>query len=83
MNLLGKDHFVITWETRGLFEETKNFDALAFDVVAQAEDLFAVMNHFDVEVAISWVTAAGRSLRSWPHRRVPCVYLRSVFGMGP
>jgi len=51
MDFLGKDHFIITWETRGLFEETKNFDALAFDVIAQAKDLFAVMDHFGVEVA--------------------------------
>jgi pimeloyl-ACP methyl ester carboxylesterase len=51
MDFLGKDHFVITWETRGLFEVTKDFDSQAFDVAAQAEDLFAVMDHFGVEVA--------------------------------
>lgn len=51
MNFLGKDYFVITWESRGLFEETANFDALAYDVAAQAEDLFAVMDHFGVQTA--------------------------------
>lgn len=51
ISFLEKDHFVITWETRGLFEEADDFDALGYDVAAQAEDLFAVMDHFDVKVA--------------------------------
>ena len=49
MDFLGKDHFVITWESRGLFEEPPDFDALGFDVATQAEDLFAVMDHFGVK----------------------------------
>jgi 3-oxoadipate enol-lactonase len=51
MDFLGKDHFVITWESRGLFEEPSDFDALGFDVAAQAEDLFAVMDHYGVKTA--------------------------------
>jgi pimeloyl-ACP methyl ester carboxylesterase len=51
MDFLGKDHFVITWESRGLFEEPSDFDALGFDVATQAEDLFAVMDHFGVKTA--------------------------------
>jgi pimeloyl-ACP methyl ester carboxylesterase len=49
MDFLGKDHFVITWESRGLFEEPSDFDAMGFDVATQAEDLFAVMDHFGVK----------------------------------
>jgi len=51
MDFLGKDHFVITWESRGLFEEPSDFDALDFDVAAQTQDLFAVMDHFGVKTA--------------------------------
>jgi pimeloyl-ACP methyl ester carboxylesterase len=51
MGFLGKDHFVITWESRGLFEEPSDFDALNCDVATQAEDLFAVMDHFGVKTA--------------------------------
>ena len=51
MDFLGKDHFVITWESRGLFEEPIDFDALGFDVATQTEDLIAVMDHFGVKTA--------------------------------
>jgi 3-oxoadipate enol-lactonase len=51
LEFLGKDYFTITWESRGLFEEPDNFDELNYDVAAQAEDLFAVMDHFDVKTA--------------------------------
>ena len=51
LDFLGKDYFTITWESRGLFEEPDNFDELNYDVAAQAEDLFAVMDHFDVKTA--------------------------------
>ncbi len=51
MEFLGKDHFVITWESRGLFEEPNDFDELNCDVATQAEDLFAVMDHFGVKTA--------------------------------
>ncbi len=51
LEFLGRDHFVVTWESRGLFEEPGDFDALGYDVAAQAEDLFAVMDHFGVESA--------------------------------
>lgn len=48
MDFLGRDRFVITWESRGLFEEPADFDALGYDVAAQAADVFAVMDHFGV-----------------------------------
>jgi pimeloyl-ACP methyl ester carboxylesterase len=51
LDFLGKDYFTITWETRGLFAEPENFDALSCEVAAQAEDLFAVMDHFAVQSA--------------------------------
>lgn len=51
LDFLGKKHFAITWESRGLFEEPNDFDALRYDVAAQAEDLFAVMDHFGVKTA--------------------------------
>lgn len=51
MDFLGKDHFVITWESRGLFEVPADFDAFGYDVAAQAEDMFAVMDHFGVRAA--------------------------------
>lgn len=51
MDFLGRDRFVITWESRGLFEEPADFDALGYDVAAQAADMFAVMDHFGVREA--------------------------------
>jgi len=51
MKFLGKEFFVVTWENRGLFGETQDFDVMAYDVVAQMEDLFSVMDHFGIEIA--------------------------------
>lgn len=51
LRVLGEDHFVITWESRGLFGVTPDFDAVAHDVAAQAGDLFVVMDHYGVKVA--------------------------------
>jgi 3-oxoadipate enol-lactonase len=51
MRGLARDHFVITWEGRGLFGETNDFDNLDCSAAAQAKDLFAVMRHFGVDVA--------------------------------
>jgi 3-oxoadipate enol-lactonase len=51
VQLLGKDYFVITWESRLLFEEPANLESFAFDVNAQVSDLFAVMDHFGVPAA--------------------------------
>jgi 3-oxoadipate enol-lactonase len=48
---LAKDHFVVTWETRLLFEELVNPDSFAFDVNAQVRDLFLVMDYFDIRQA--------------------------------
>lgn len=48
LRLLAREHFVVTWESRGLFGETDFFEELAWSVTAQASDLFAVMDHFGV-----------------------------------
>lgn len=50
MRQLADDHFVMTWETRGLFDASgeREFDRMATDVDTQARDLFAVMDHFGV-----------------------------------
>ena len=48
MRELGRDHFVVSWETRGLFGRCSDFDAIPHDLAAQAEDVFAVMDHFDL-----------------------------------
>ena len=48
LRYLAQDYYVITWESRGLFGEIADFDALTYDVESQAKDLFAVMDHFNV-----------------------------------
>lgn len=48
MRRLAQEHFVVTWESRGLFGEAEGFDGLAHDLAAQAGDLVAVMDHFGV-----------------------------------
>lgn len=54
MRELARDHRVVTWETRGLFGDLGDggaFDALPADVDAQAADLLAVMDHYDLASA--------------------------------
>jgi 3-oxoadipate enol-lactonase len=51
LHYLAQEHYVITWESRGLFGEIKNSDVLAYDVVSQASDLFTVMDYFNVKSA--------------------------------
>jgi 3-oxoadipate enol-lactonase len=46
--LLSRDHYVITWESRGLFGDVPDFDALGWDTAAQVADLVAVMDHYGV-----------------------------------
>lgn len=48
---LGQEHFVVTWETRGLFGECVDFDALDCAADAQINDLFAVLDHFGIKEA--------------------------------
>ena len=48
---LAEHYRVVTWETRGLFGETLDFDAARHDVGAQAGDLSTVMDYFGVERA--------------------------------
>jgi pimeloyl-ACP methyl ester carboxylesterase len=49
--LLSQRYFVITWETRGLFGECADFDALDCSADAQTRDFFAVLDHFGIEDA--------------------------------
>jgi len=51
LELLGGEYRVATWETRGLFADEPDFDALAWDTEAQAEDVFAVMDHLGIHTA--------------------------------
>jgi pimeloyl-ACP methyl ester carboxylesterase len=46
IRFLARDHRVLTWETRGLFGGHAGTERV--DVAAQADDLFAVMDHFGV-----------------------------------
>lgn len=59
---LAQDFRVVTWESRGLFGAmgtTEEFDARAYDVPAQARDLFAVMDHAGVERAHATALCGG------------------------
>jgi 3-oxoadipate enol-lactonase len=49
--LLAEDYFVITWESRLLFENSTGPESFAYDIDAQVSDLFAVMDHFGVSTA--------------------------------
>jgi 3-oxoadipate enol-lactonase len=51
MRELGRSHYIVTWESRALFGQCANFDALAHGVEAQAADLRAVLAHFGVASA--------------------------------
>ncbi|MEU2246397.1 alpha/beta hydrolase [Streptomyces sp. NPDC019224] len=51
IELLSRDHHVVTWESRGLFGAVEEFDALGHDTDAQAADLFAVMDHCGIDNA--------------------------------
>jgi 3-oxoadipate enol-lactonase len=48
ISFLAQRHFVIIWETRGLFGEISSLDTPALDLDAQARDLSAVLGHFGV-----------------------------------
>lgn len=52
LRALGREYFVLTWETRGMFGAgAGEFDHAGWEVETQARDLFAVMDHFRVETA--------------------------------
>jgi 3-oxoadipate enol-lactonase len=51
MRFLGENHFVITWESRLLFEYLTADQEWAYDVDAHVADLFAVMDHYGVQHA--------------------------------
>ncbi|WP_415949104.1 alpha/beta fold hydrolase [Streptomyces sp. KLOTTS4A1] len=51
IELLSRDHHVVTWESRGLFGGAEDFDSLGQDTAAQAADVFAVMDHCGIESA--------------------------------
>lgn len=45
---LARDHYVVTWESRGLFGDVPDFDQLEWDTAAQAADVLAVMDHLGI-----------------------------------
>jgi 3-oxoadipate enol-lactonase len=51
VRFLAETHFVMTWESRGLFGHVTNFDELSNDTAAHAADLFAVLDHYQVATA--------------------------------
>jgi 3-oxoadipate enol-lactonase len=51
VRFLAATHFVMTWESRGLFGDVTNFDELGNDAPAHAADLFAVLDHYQVATA--------------------------------
>ncbi|WP_155372901.1 alpha/beta fold hydrolase [Catellatospora vulcania] len=85
---LGRDHFVVTWESRGLFRPQEKFDDLAYDAGAQAEDVFAVMDHFGLRTAhlmgfcggsVVGLAAAGRR----PERISSLSLWHGAYELGP
>ncbi|GAA3096569.1 alpha/beta fold hydrolase [Streptosporangium carneum] len=48
LRALGEEHFVMTWQTRGLFSPRDPEADMASDVATQAGDLLAVMDALDV-----------------------------------
>lgn len=51
LRLLARHFTVVTWEGRGMFRWDGWFEGVGSDAEAQAADLIAVMNHFEVERA--------------------------------
>lgn len=48
LRALGEDHFVVTWQSRGLFAPGGPEEGMASSVADQADDLLAVMDAFDL-----------------------------------
>ncbi len=48
---LARDFRVLTWDSRGLFDALEHNGDFAVDTTAQTEDLFRLMDHFDVGTA--------------------------------
>ncbi len=87
MRLLAPEHFVITWESRGMIADART-EELACDVEAQATDLFAAMDHLGVDRAhlmglcggaVIAVTAAARQ----PERVASMSLWHGDFELGP
>lgn len=51
LDALAPSHRVVTWETRGLFGDDGGFGQRGHDVAAQAADLVAVLDRFDLREA--------------------------------
>jgi 3-oxoadipate enol-lactonase len=48
LRALGEDHFVVTWQSRGLFVPGGPEEGMAAGVAEQADDLLAVLDAFDL-----------------------------------
>ncbi|GIJ54813.1 alpha/beta fold hydrolase [Virgisporangium aurantiacum] len=91
MRFLGRDHHVLTWETRGLFGDLgtpADFDALGHGVDAQARDLLAVLDHHGVPTAhvmglCGGAVVALRAAGLAPHRISALSLWHGDYELGP
>jgi 3-oxoadipate enol-lactonase len=87
MRWLAKEYHVLTWESRGLFgTDLATFDG-ATDVLAQAGDLLAVMDHFGVARAHVAGLCAGSvialaAVELAPHRVSSLSLWHGGYGLG-
>ena len=84
---LACDRYVLLWESRGLFLDFDDFDGET-SVEAQAEDLFAVMDHFGVSSAhvvglCGGAVIALAAARRVPHRVTSLSLWHGDFDLGP
>lgn len=84
---LSVSYYVLTWESRGLFADFADFGGRT-DVAAQAADLVAVMDHFEVASAhvaglCGGAVIALDAARRWPERVSSLSLWHGDFDLGP
>lgn len=68
LEFLAPDHFVLTWETRGMFtdlDRPADFDARGTSLADQAGDLIAVLDHYEVPSAHLMGMCGGAVVALW------------------
>lgn len=77
MAYLSADHRVVTWESRGLFDNRDGFDELGYDLATQADDLVTVLESFDIGHAhvVGLCGGAAIALAAAPSPRVESLSL--------
>lgn len=94
LRLLAADCLVLTWESRGLFgdaagfDQREYFDQREWDVAAQAADLVAVMDRFDVGSAHLMGMCGGTVIAlaaaaAWPERASSLSLWHGDYELGP